>query len=517
MVKTGRKRLYDHLNRPILSDREKLLLQIRNQASFVAGDHARRSMRGWLTSDGDPNTDLNGELATIRERSRDLYRNTPLAAGALDRAAENVVGSGLRLQSRIKRKLLNIEDDAADQWERETEARFDQWASSKDADLARTLNFYEMTEVAFLSALMSGDCFAVMPLVPRPRSDCDLRISLYEGDYVSNPQMQPNSKNLTQGIEINPSTGAPVRYWFQKSHPGAEMPSFEWTPIPAFGSKSGRRNVIHLFKPKRPSQRRGYPILTPVVETLKQLSRYSESELMAAVVSSFFTVFIKQESKGDGAGLGAGYTDDQSILTGSDSDNKLIEMGNGTIIDLGENESIETADPKRPNDSFKPFYNAVVEQVGAATGIPFEVLIQHFSSSYSASRAALIEFWKFVTNRRAWLARNWCDLIYEEFLTDQIIKGKIKAPGFMDDNFIRFAWLGSAWQSNIGRGMIDPLKEIKAAKEKINARLGTYEDEYATMNGGDWESGMDRLGREEKFLNERNIQPVKTTAGGGIQ
>ena len=38
------------------------------------------------------------------------------------------------------------------------------------------------------------------------------------------------------------------------------------------------------------------PVLAPVMESLKQLGRYTEAELMAAVVSGFFTAFIKSEA-----------------------------------------------------------------------------------------------------------------------------------------------------------------------------------------------------------------------------
>jgi len=43
-------------------------------------------------------------------------------------------------------------------------------------------------------------------------------------------------------------------------------------------------------------------------------------------------------------------------------------------------ESIETANPGRPNVNFDPFFQAILSQIGAAIGIPFEVLRMHFSS-----------------------------------------------------------------------------------------------------------------------------------------
>lgn len=48
--------------------------------------------------------------------------------------------------------------------------------------------------------------------------------------------------------------------------------------------------------------------------------------------------------------------------------------------------------PGRPNPNFDPFVIAVLKQIGAALEIPYEILIMAFSSNYSASRAAILEF-----------------------------------------------------------------------------------------------------------------------------
>ncbi|MCH5894346.1 phage portal protein, partial [Salmonella enterica] len=71
----------------------------------------------------------------------------------------------------------------------------------------------------------------------------------------------------------------------------------KWERIPAYGKKTGRRNVLHVMQDwERPGQRRGVPVLAPVIEALKQLGRYTDAELVAAVVSGLFTVFVKTEA-----------------------------------------------------------------------------------------------------------------------------------------------------------------------------------------------------------------------------
>ena len=56
-----------------------------------------REFASWLPYGGSGDSDLNPELGTLRERSRDLVRNHGVASGALQTLTDNVVGTGFRL------------------------------------------------------------------------------------------------------------------------------------------------------------------------------------------------------------------------------------------------------------------------------------------------------------------------------------------------------------------------------------------------------------------------------------
>lgn len=190
-----------------------------------------------------------------------------------------------------------------------------------------------------------------------------------------------------------------------------------------------------------------------MIETLKQLDRYTEAEIMAAVVSGMFTVFVKTES---GAGLDDMLPGGSPTLSASNS--KDFRLGNGAILDLLPNEDVTFADPKRPNTAFDPFVLAVLRQIGVALELPFEVLVKHFTASYSAAQAALLEAWKFFRARRAWLAKNFCQPVYGAVIAEAVARGLLPAPGFETDPMLRAAYLGAEW---IGppRGQIDQRKE----------------------------------------------------------
>ena len=58
-----------------------------------------------------------------------------------------------------------------------------------------------------------------------------------------------------------------------------------------------------------------------------------------------------------------------------------------SIVNMLPGEKVESPGPGRPSKQFDPFFQAILKQIGPSIGLPYEVLIQHFSSSYSAARA----------------------------------------------------------------------------------------------------------------------------------
>lgn len=457
--------------------------QLQMQAGYIGADPTRRATKSWLTIGSDADGDLLNDLSALRNRSRDLVRNNPLSTGAVNTAVTNVVGSGLTLQARPDRKYLGLDDAKADDWENLVEREWRLFSESTDLDAARTLDFASLQELAFRQVLENGDVFVLLPRRARSSSPYSLCLQLIEADRVCNPNFGIDKSHLAGGVEKD-AFGAPLAYHILNQHPGSrQLTNFRWRRLPAFGDRSGLRNVLHLFRMLRPDQSRGIPYLAPVIEPLKQLARYTEAEIMAAVVSGMFTVFVKSEMGGGLGGMGVAQTATGTATTTSADEYRL---GSGAIIDLADGEDIVSANPGRPNTAFDPFVQAILRQIGVALELPFEMLIKHYTSSYSAARAAMLDAWKFFHGRRVWLSRSLCQPIYEIWLTEAIAMGRVPAPGFLTDPLARKAWAGSEWVGP-ARGQIDELKEIKAARERIATGISTIADETAQMTGGDWE------------------------------
>lgn len=472
--------------------------------SYNGASRTRRALKEWRTQNADADADILYDLPLLRERSRDLVRNAPIAAGAIGTSIANVVGTGLKLQSRIDAEFLGLSEEDADAWEDHTEREWRLWSESQECDISRTLNFFGLQTLAFRQTLENGDVFALLPRIARRGSPYMLKVQLVEADRICNEKWMSDTERLTAGVEKDPATGAPISYHVMNQHPGItrfwKKDGATWTIVPAFGVKTGLRNVLHLFEMTRPAQTRGVPFLAPVMETLKQLDRYTEAELMAAVVSGLFTVFLKSET----GGLDFDITGGMGVETNASSDDEDMKLGNGAIIGLKKNEDISTANPGRPNTAFDPFVKAILEQIGAALGIPFEVLIRHFQSSYSASRAALLEAWRFFRSRRVWLVSTFCQPIYEIWLYEAIASGRISAPGFFADPLIQKAYCGSLWVGD-SPGYVDPQKDVDAAKSRIDAKLSTLDEETALITGGDFEANVRQMSKEKRMLDNAGL------------
>ncbi len=460
--------------------------------AYHGASKKRRTIKTFMPKAGDADADTLKDLPTLRERSRDLLRNTPIATGAIATNQVHVIGPGLTLQSRINAEALGITEDAADEWQNNTETEFKSWAGSLDCDINRSKNFYDYQNLVFRAILESGDVF-VLPLFKEIKTlNYGLRLQAIEADRVENPNYKTDTVTLSGGVEKDQS-GTPTKYWIRTRHPGSDKMPFErkWESVRAF-TPSGRRKVIHVYEQLRPGQTRGVPYLAPVIEMLHQLGKYTDAELQSAVISSYFTVFVKTPE--GGANLSTFLPSDE----GGDASDEDYTMGSGAVVGLADGEDISTANPGRPNSGFDPFVQSILRQIGASLGLPYELLIQHFTKSYSAARTAMLNAWKVFLTRRNFMIHHFCDIVYELWMEEAILRERIIAPGFLDDPLKRKAWLENMW---IGptQGQIDATKETAAAQARVDGSFSTIAIESAGL-GYDFDQNIKQIRKERVKL-----------------
>lgn len=461
----------------------------------------KKALAGYLAGGGSSKEDIENNIDTLRRRSRDLYMGgATMATGALKTMRTNVVGRGLKLKSKVDAAALGISDDEAKALELKIQREFALWADGTACDLERLDNFYELQQLVFLNWLLSGDVIVLLPTTERADMPYDLRIQLIEADRVSTPPGKSYNSNIIQGVEFNES-GEVVAYHISAHHPYGDIDKYhpyKWQRVKAYGSKTGRRNVLHIMNRERIGQRRGVPLLAPVIADLKQIGRYTEAELTAAVIASYFTIFIEKEEDSGEPPLGEAIPIEQQIDA---EDETSIEIAPGAVYDLGAGEKANAVAPGRPNTAFDGFVKAMAMQIGAALEIPYELLMKSFQASYSASRAALLEAWKMFKMYREWLASDFCQPIYEEWLAEAVAKGRISAPGFFSDPIIRKAYSGADWNGP-AQGLLNPIQEVQAAIQRIDNGLSSRSREAMEINGSDFNDNVKELRAEKAAMRE---------------
>lgn len=492
-----------------LKARAQLMVLNGGSGGYDAGRSDKKSLQRYNPRTDSALTSLHPGLETIRSRSRDQARNNPLASGAVSTTVTSTIGSGLTCQPQVDQEALGLSDEQADAWERQALRTWELWSETTECDIEDELVFGQLQELAFRSVLESGDILRLRRFLwddedgrPRRGGAFGTKIQLVEADRVSNPDHMQDTTKIAGGVEVD-DDGRVIRYWVQTTHPGDTLffrSANDWSPVPARSAQTDQRLAQLMFHKRRPGQRRGVPYLAPVIESLKQLERYSEAELMAAVVSAMFTVFVKTEEPNESPLQGVIDADE---TPDADKGGDLF-LGNGLVVDLGENEDIEVADPGRPNAEFDPFVRSILQQVGVALELPFEILIKHFRSSYSASRGALLEAWKFFRARRTWLVRSLCQPVYEDVISEAVARGLLQAPGFFEDPLIRRAWLGTVWMGD-AMPQIDPLREAKASKTKIDIGTSTIDREARETNGSTFLENHQQRRKERRMREEDGL------------
>lgn len=483
-----------------------------------AASRTKNSMVGWMVGGGSAEEDIDSQSSTMRTRSRDLYAGGGLGRGAPATLATNVVGSGIHPSPKIDYELLGISEQEAVEWQRSTLREFNLWADSAMCDANRQNNFWALQQLAFLSMLVSGDVFVLFGTKENRRTPYQTVIRLIEADRVSTPDSNGESTvedtqaggRIIDGVEIS-ADGEVVRYHIATYHPLQDdtPKENEWTHIDAYGPQTGMPLVLHLMIAERPEQHRGIPLIAGMIEAIKQLDRYTESEVMASLVGALLTVFIYSDNPEDDGpdGINDGINEDEKVT----DDPMRIELGNGNVYELPPGKKVDHVGVNRTPSAFADFVNQIITMIGSGLEIPYEVMTHRYNSNYTAARAAELDFRMVVRRFRKSFTDKFCQPIYEAWLAEAVALGRVECPGFFDDPLIRAAWCGCQW-IGMSKGHVQPVQEANAARIRMESHITTGAQEAMEYNGGDYMENIAQYGRETAAI--KAATPKEETSNG---
>ena len=457
-----------------------------------AGASKTRGQATWAPGGGSADADVLGGLHDLRERSRDLIRNDPHAAGMIDIWTANIVGHGMTPQSRLDFEELGISKEQAGKFQRTAEKLFLRWA--KTADFLGLQSFADQQEMILRGVFESGDIFCVPRRVPFRRYG--LALELIEADRVTTPPRLQMRPDVREGVVIG-SSGEPVAYWVKKTHPGdvlatGAMNSDDFVRVPLFDEGTGRQLIHHFFRPLRPGQSRGVPMLSPALSMFRDLTQYMKAELIGAKVAACYALFIvTPDPFGDAARA--------TTKTVNNQQHELLEPG--MIRRLAAGEDIKGFEPNRPASNFVATVKAYLRAIGTSLMTPLELVSMDFSeTNYTSGRMALTEVRRSYKKVQKWLAEKFCQPIWERILTEAVLLGDLEAPDFFEriDDWCRCIWVGPGWQ------WVDPSKEVTATIESMKGNLTTLADECSSR-GLDWEDVLAQRAREVEVAKELGL------------
>lgn len=499
--------------------------------SDAGASYQKVALKAFNAVSTTPIEDIDWNNATLRQRGRMLYMAAPVAAGAINVVRTKMIGSGLKLKCAVDRNILKISSSAAQSWQKRTEAEFGMWAKKAiNCDALGKENFYELQSAAVKAWLMSGDAFVALKRVFNDKfNPYSLRLQLIEADRIRTPLdsnllgicaelygftegKTKNGNKIHDGVETD-KNGRIVAYYVHNDYPNQSV----WSEpsavarVEARGKLTGIPNILQIMDAERPDQYRGVTYLAPVIEVLLQSRRYTESELVAALIQAMMTGWIEHgENSQD-----MGFLEEPEESDEDDDGNAEYQMKPGEVYKLKRGEKIVFGNPNVPTAGFSDFMNEIFTMVGAALEIPREILLKEFTASYSASKGALEEMREMIKMRRSWFVSDFCQPIYEAWLAEAVALGRIKAPGFFQDPLIRDAWCGSRWDGP-AQTHLDPKKEAEANEMIVKNKWKTNEQVTREYYGENFAENVANVAEEQELLKSAGLAPEDTAERGDL-
>lgn len=352
--------------------------------SYEGGDTGRL-LADWNPAASSANPEVYFDLATLRNRSRDLLRNNALAVKGIQSLVSAIVGPGIHPQPIHPDPAVNGKIAAL--WSR--------WASGElDVEHDRT---WATLQTLWVRAMLESGSVIVRKR-PRRLSDgyaVPLQLQTLEADYVDlwKTTALGEYAHITMGVEFD-AIGRRNAYWLYRQHPGETLPmlnvaTYESVRIPA-------DDIAYLTHVERPGQVHGVPWLSPAMALIRQLDNLQRNKLIKSQIEAAFGAFVVP---GDES-----YADDGTIQEGA---SVAVEDADGRILDKIEPGLIGILrggkDIKFPQMSSSADFEAVVRiyerEIAAALRLTYERLTTDLSTvNYSSYRAGDLEFRRLISS-----------------------------------------------------------------------------------------------------------------------
>ena len=376
------------------------------------GATAGRRAHGWYAASTDANVELMGSLIWLRNRSRDLIRNNPYAARAIEELAGNVVGTGIVPKAKTGNAAIDKIIDA-------------EWPFFADAcDTPQRLDFYGMQTLAVRTMAEAGEAHcAIPPASCRRRAARSASASNAGGGLPRSVPHDGAGQRPCDGGRAVRRTRPPRRVLAVQYHPGGVLilnprGGIVSQPVPA-------DQIMHVYRVLRPGQVRGVPWLAPVMMALRDLDDYCDAERVRKKVEACVTAFVQQPEGVEGDPLGISGTDPSRGC-------RWRAFQPGMVEYLKPGQEIKFNNPPAAG-GYREYKMTELQGIMAGIGLPYELGTGDMSQvNYSSWRGGMLGFRNTVEAYR-WLTLIplFCMPVWRRFVDTLILQGKIPQKALM--------------------------------------------------------------------------------------
>ena len=444
-------------------------LQVRARYDAAITNDANR--KHWANADG-----LSADAAatpevrrTLRNRARYESANNSYAAGIVATLANDVVGTGPRLQ------VLTDDPDANNA----IEQAFNAWA--------RSINLADRLRTMRMARAHSGECFAKLasnPVVPGP---VKLDVGLIEADRVASLNYGVLGPYEVDGI-VYDASGTPVAYRVLRDHPGDRSVTLASDVYEA-------SRIVHYFMPARPEQHRGIPDLVPALPLFAQLRRYTIAVLSAAETAANFAGTVETDAPANG---------EADPVEPMDT----IELEANSLLTLPAGWKMSQVKPEQPTTSYGEFKREILNEIARCLNMPFNVAAGNSSGyNYASGRLDHQTYFKSIRIDQAHMARTVLDRVLAEWFDEAKLIESLVPPRVRVLESLPHQWF---WD---GTEHVDPAKEASAQATRLANHTTTLASEFARQ-GKDWEAELRQRARELALMEELGITVAPSVPAG---
>jgi lambda family phage portal protein len=449
-----------------------------------------RTNNGFASWNSSADSELVSSLANLRTRSRQLIRDAGYAKNARRVIINNVIGTGVRLQSLVAntRGGLNqrVNDSIEDTWK--------DWCAADSCHTGGKLHFADMERMLIGETMEAGEIFIRMHRRPFGASAIPLSLEVIEPERIVDGYAVPSAISgdgmVRMGVEVD-KFRRPVAYWVRDLHPG---------DIRLTGDKTDRAervpaaDMFHMHIVDRWPQTRGEPWLHAVAGKLLDMNGYSEAEIIGARGAANYLATIETP-------------EDSSTLGDEQSDGSMqAPLEPGTQLRLLPGEKMNFISPNRPNSAMDPFMRFMLREVAAGAGVSYESLSRDYSQgNYSSTRLALLDDRDVWRALQQWYIRSFRMRLHTEWMTAAMLASAVPALD-AKTYFQNPKAMGAAFFRPRGWSWVDPTKEVAAFKEAVKAGFTTVGDVIASTSGGsDLEDVLRTREDELEYMDDLNL------------